>query len=72
MIEDETEGFNQLPDLNELLFKQYKRELHEQQGLGLGLYIALSLIEILNLSYSTQKDETPEAKVVSKLTIPIN
>jgi two-component system, sensor histidine kinase and response regulator len=72
MIEDETEGFNQLPDLNELLFKQYKRELHEQQGLGLGLYIALSLIEILNLSYSTQKDETPEAKVVSKLIIPIN
>jgi two-component system, sensor histidine kinase and response regulator len=71
-IEDGTEGFNQLPDVNELLFKQYKREVHEQQGLGLGLYIALSLIKILNLSYSTQKEETPEAKVVSKLIIPIN
>lgn len=71
-IEDETEGFNNLPDVNELLFKQYKRDFYEQQGLGLGLYIALSLIKVLNLSYTTLKQETPEVKVISKLIIPID
>jgi two-component system sensor histidine kinase/response regulator len=70
-IEDESTGFAQLPAVNQLFFKQYKREVYEQQGLGIGLFIALHLLNILKIKYKTEQITSGNSGTISKLILPL-
>jgi two-component system, sensor histidine kinase and response regulator len=56
-ISDSGSGFDVENYNSQREFRQLNRDVFEQQGMGLGLHIAISIMESLNITYSIESSE---------------
>lgn len=69
-IEDQGRGFpaDSIDQIN--AFLQFERDIHEQQGIGLGLYLAKKIISLHHGSFSITS--TAQTGTCIKLSIPLS